>query len=101
MNVIYFDVVKKLPLGNSNAVDSLEELLKQSDFVSLHVPATEETKNLIGQTELDCMQAGSYLINASRGSVVDILALKASLQSGKRMPKWNKRSRTGINLGLS
>ena len=63
-------------------VDSLEFLLQTSDFVSLHTPLTEETRNLIGESQLLGMKAGSYLINASRGPVVDEAALARVLQSG-------------------
>ncbi|MCG8671884.1 MAG: phosphoglycerate dehydrogenase [Pseudomonadales bacterium] len=83
MKVIFQDVVTKLPLGNASQVDSLEELMNQSDVVSLHVPETPATKDMIGKAELDQMKEGSVLINASRGTVVDIDALAASLASGK------------------
>jgi D-3-phosphoglycerate dehydrogenase len=63
-------------------VGSLGELLTGADFVSLHVPETAQTKNMIGATELAGMRAGSYLLNASRGSVVTIPALAASIRSG-------------------
>lgn len=82
MRVLYFDISKKLPLGNAHPVGSLNELLAQSDFVTLHVPETPMTKNMIGEKQLAAMKAGSYLLNLSRGSVVVIDALKSSLQSG-------------------
>ena len=75
MKVIFFDTAKKLPLGNAIAVDNLSVLLERSDFVSLHVPETPETKNMIKEQQLRQMKKGSFLINASRGSVVDIPAL--------------------------
>lgn len=81
LHVVYYDVVKKLPLGNSRSADSLEELLKYSDFVSLHVPETPQTKNMIGAKELKQMKKGAFLINASRGTVVDISALVDALKS--------------------
>ncbi len=81
LKVIYYDIIKKLPLGNARAVNSLGELLAQSDFVTLHVPETDQTKNMIGSRELDRMRPGSYLLNASRGTVVDIEALAQSLKS--------------------
>ena len=81
MKVIYYDIIKKLPLGNSQPVESMQDLLKKSDFVTLHVPATEETKNMIGNDELSLMPKDSYLINASRGSVVDIPALAQHLKN--------------------
>ncbi len=82
MDVFYFDIVTKMPIGNCSAVDSLDELLKRSDFVTLHVPETEQTKNMISAAQLKKMKKGSYLLNASRGTVVDLEALKESLKSG-------------------
>lgn len=81
LKVVFFDVVKKLPLGNAVVKASLEELLKVSDFVTLHVPETPETKDMIGAKELSAMKKGSYLINASRGTVVVIDALAEALKS--------------------
>lgn len=81
MNVIFFDVVNKLALGTSRQV-SKEELLSQSDFVSLHVPKLKSTENLISGAEIAMMKPGSYLINAARGKVVDIEAAAAALRSG-------------------
>lgn len=80
LRVVYFDVVKKLPLGNSQSCRSLSELLSVSDFISLHVPDTQQTRNLIGRDEIAQMRKGSYLINASRGTVVDIPALAQALR---------------------
>jgi D-3-phosphoglycerate dehydrogenase len=80
MKVAYYDITKKLPLGNSRTIATLEELLSNSDFVSIHVPETEQTKNMIGAKELSLMHAKSYLINASRGTVVDIEALSRALK---------------------
>jgi D-3-phosphoglycerate dehydrogenase len=82
MRVLFFDVVAKLPMGNNRATRTLDELLAQSDFVTLHVPATPQTKNMVGARELAAMRPGSYLLNASRGSVVDIGALADSLARG-------------------
>lgn len=79
MRVIFFDIENKLPLGNAQQISSLEQLLTLSDVVSLHVPETSETKNMIAQQQLACMRKGSFLINASRGTVVDIDALSRSL----------------------
>lgn len=81
LRVLYYDLVSKLPLGNARPVDSLEELLRTSDFVTLHVPDTELTRGMIGEGELACMRRGSYLLNASRGQVVDIPALREALVS--------------------
>lgn len=81
MSVIFYDIEAKLPLGNARQVGSLDALLSVSDVVSLHVPETEETQNMIGQAELAAMKRGSHLINASRGTVVDIDALASALES--------------------
>ena len=83
LRVIYYDLVSKLPLGNARPVASLEELLRTSHFVTLHVPDTELTRGMIGEGELACMAAGSYLLNASRGQVVDIPALHRALTKGR------------------
>lgn len=82
MQVSYHDVSNKLPLGNARPVPSLNQLLAQSDVISLHVPETVATRNMIGADELAQMPAGAILINASRGTVVDIDALAAALASG-------------------
>jgi D-3-phosphoglycerate dehydrogenase len=82
MRVLFFDVAAKLPMGNNRSTKALDELLAQSDFVTLHVPETPQTKGMIGEHELATMRAGSYLLNASRGTVVDIPALARSLTSG-------------------
>ncbi|ANY14767.1 phosphoglycerate dehydrogenase [Bordetella pseudohinzii] len=82
MRVVYFDVEAKLPLGNARAAASLEELLNQSDVVTLHVPGGKSTENIINAETLAQMRRGAILINASRGTVVDIAALDASLRSG-------------------
>ena len=82
MRVSYYDVVTKLPLGNASATDDLDTLLRESDFVSLHVPDTEVTRGMIGAKQLAVLKRGAYLINASRGTVVDLDALAAALDSG-------------------
>ena len=82
MRVIFHDIETKLTLGNARAVASLDELLQRADVVTLHVPQTAQTANMIGAGQLARMRAGSVLINASRGTVVDIDALAASLQAG-------------------
>ncbi|NNJ72037.1 MAG: phosphoglycerate dehydrogenase [Enterobacterales bacterium] len=81
MRVIFYDTANKLSLGNSNPCESLAELLAASDVVSLHVPETPETKNMLAKTEFEQMREGSILINASRGTVVDIDALAEALES--------------------
>ncbi|MEA2661865.1 MAG: D-3-phosphoglycerate dehydrogenase / 2-oxoglutarate reductase, partial [Chloroflexota bacterium] len=82
MQVIYFDIETKLGLGNAKAASSLGDLLDRADVVTLHVPDTATTASLIGAPELARMRAGAHLINASRGSVVDLKALAESLQAG-------------------
>jgi D-3-phosphoglycerate dehydrogenase len=82
MRVIFYDIVKKLAIGTAEPVHNLDELLAQSDVVTLHVPATALTKNMINTDTLATMKPGSVLINYSRGSVVDIDALTRALDSG-------------------
>lgn len=81
MRVLFHDVVNKLPIGNARQVDSLDELLAHADVVSLHVPETAATHTMIGAAQLARMQRGAILINASRGTVVDIDALAEALRS--------------------
>jgi D-3-phosphoglycerate dehydrogenase / 2-oxoglutarate reductase len=83
MRVVFYDHVAKLPMGNNVAVGSLGELLEQAEFVSLHVPETPQTRDMIGAAELARMRRGSYLLNASRGSVVVLPALAEALASGQ------------------
>ncbi|KAK7403955.1 D-3-phosphoglycerate dehydrogenase 2 [Neonectria punicea] len=83
MTVIYYDVVTLMALGTARQVPTLETLLEESDFVTLHVPDLPETRNLITTSHFEHMKNGSYLINASRGSVVDIPALIKASRSGK------------------
>ena len=82
MQVIYYDIVSKLPLGNAQPAQCLEELLQKSDIVTLHVPETEQTKKLLNAERMEMMKPGGYVINASRGTTVDIDALKQFLDSG-------------------
>ncbi|RIB10414.1 hypothetical protein C2G38_2206174 [Gigaspora rosea] len=81
MTVYFYDIIQIMPLGTAKQVSTLDELLERSDFVTLHVPETEETKNMIGDAEINKMKKASYLINASRGSVVQVPALIKGLQS--------------------
>lgn len=81
MQVLFYDVISKLPLGNARQMPDLESLLANSDIVSLHVPDHRSTRNMIGAGQLAQMPSGSILINASRGTVVDIDALAAALDS--------------------
>jgi D-3-phosphoglycerate dehydrogenase len=80
MNVYYYDIEKKLNLGNAKACVSLEELLGLSDVVTLHVPENETTKNMITSNELGKIKKGGYLINSSRGSVVNLDDLAQALE---------------------
>ncbi|MGA0586075.1 phosphoglycerate dehydrogenase [Dyella sp. KRB-257] len=80
MQVIFHDIETKLSLGNARAAASLDDLLERSDVVSLHVPETPATQMMIGAEQLAKMRAGSLLINASRGTVVDIDALASALR---------------------
>jgi D-3-phosphoglycerate dehydrogenase len=81
MRVVFYDHVAKLPMGNNRALPKLDELLAEADFVSMHVPATPETHEMIGATQLAKMRRGAYLLNASRGTVVVIPALAEALKN--------------------
>jgi D-3-phosphoglycerate dehydrogenase / 2-oxoglutarate reductase len=83
MQVVFFDVVTKLPLGNARQVAKLTDLLAQSDVVSLHVPETQATQWMIDTAEIAAMKPGSVLINASRGTVVRIEPLAEALREKK------------------
>ena len=83
MHVAFYDVVSKLPLGNARQVPKLHDLLAQSDIVSLHVPELPSTKWMIGPAEIAAMKQGGILINAARGTVVDIDALAEGIKSEK------------------
>ena len=82
MRVIYFDVATKLPLGNCQPAATLEALLQQSDFVTVHVPETPQTKGMMNQAMLMQMKPGAFLINNARGTVVEIPALVEALKAG-------------------
>lgn len=79
MQVLYYDVEPKLPLGNARPVRTLKELLEKSQVVSLHIPENANTHKLIGAEELSYMQKGSILINFARGTVIDLDALKSAI----------------------
>ena len=81
MSVVFHDIEAKLPLGNARQAASLDALLQVADVVSLHVPETPQTQDMIGAAQIARMKPGSHLINASRGTVVDIDALAAALES--------------------
>lgn len=82
MKINFYDVLQTMPLGSAKPLPTLDALLQSSDFISLHVPETPETKNMIGAREFSLMKKGAIFINASRGTVVDIPALKQALGSG-------------------
>ena len=83
MRVRFYDIETKLPLGNASQAQSLTQLFKESDVISLHVPETAQTQNMIGVAEFDAMKDSVVFINASRGTVVDIDALAAAVESKK------------------
>jgi len=82
MEVCFYDIVTKLPLGNATQIKSLNELLSTSDVISLHVPETASTKLMIAEREISRMKKGAIFMNASRGSVVDLDALAVALKAG-------------------
>ena len=82
MKVIFYDAETKLPLGNANVCKTLKEVLKKSDVVTLHVPELASTANMMNKTTIGWCKKGAVLINYSRGSVVDIDALKKALETG-------------------
>ena len=81
MQVVFYDVAARLPMGNNRSAQ-LDAVLRDADFVTLHVPETPQTKDMIGERELAQMKKGAFLLNASRGTVVVIAALAAALRSG-------------------
>lgn len=82
MRVIFYDTVTKLPLGNAVAKKSLKEVVSQADIITLHVPETSSTKNMINKNVLKNFKKGSILINYARGEVVDLEALSKTMQEG-------------------
>ncbi|GAB3240374.1 phosphoglycerate dehydrogenase [Pseudaeromonas pectinilytica] len=82
MQVCYYDIENKLSLGNARQVSSLHELLAKADVVSMHVPETPETRDMMGAEQFAAMKPGAIFLNASRGTVVDIDALVSALESG-------------------
>ena len=82
MRVLFYDVQSKLPLGNARPCRTLEQLLKESDIVTLHVPATQATEGMISRAQIKLMRKGSMLINNARGSVVDVPALADAIRTG-------------------
>ena len=82
MRVYYYDIENKLSLGNSTQISTMSELLNKSDIISLHVPETMNTKEMMGADQFAQMKPGAIFINAARGTVVDIPALCSALESG-------------------
>ncbi len=82
MNVYFYDVITKLPLGNAKQVETMDELLAKADIVSLHVPETGDTKDMMAAPQFAKMKKGGLFINAARGTVVDIPALADAIKSG-------------------
>lgn len=82
MKVLFYDTVTKLPLGNAESRKSIKDLVSQADIITLHVPETGQTKNLINKTLIRYFKKGSILINYARGEVVDLDALKSALSDG-------------------
>jgi D-3-phosphoglycerate dehydrogenase len=82
MKVIFYDTVTKLPLGNAVAKKTLKEVVSQADIITLHVPDTAQTKNLINKTVIKQFKKGSILLNYARGEVVDLEALAKAIQEG-------------------
>lgn len=83
MHVLYYDTVTIMALGTARQVPTLDELLSNSDFVTCHVPATPETKNMLSAPQFAAMKEGAYVLNASRGTVVDIPSLIQAFKAGK------------------
>ena len=83
MNVIFHDIAPVLARGNNTPINELHQMLNMSDFVTIHVPLCDETNNMFGVPEFEQMKKGSYLINTSRGNVVDLDALKTNIDNGK------------------
>lgn len=110
MNVYYYDVVERMALGNATKCDSMEELLRTADILSLHVDGRKENKDMIGEREFGLMKKGVIFLNLSRGHVVDIPALRAALEGGKvrgaavdvfpEEPKTNHEAFASELLGL-
>ena len=83
MKVIFYDTITKLTLGNAESRKSIKDVVSQADIVTLHIPETQQTKNLINKTLIKQFKKGSILINYARGEVVDLDALKVALQEGQ------------------
>jgi D-3-phosphoglycerate dehydrogenase / 2-oxoglutarate reductase len=82
MRVVFFDIAARLPMGNNQSLAKMPDVLAVADFVTIHVPETPQTKNMFGVAEIAAMKKGASLLNASRGTVVDIDALAAAIKTG-------------------
>jgi D-3-phosphoglycerate dehydrogenase len=107
MQVIFYDQIQRLPLGNSRQVDSLADILENSDFITLHVPAKADNSPLIGKAEFSKMKKGACLLNLSRGSLIDFSALSDAIQSKQLggaaidvYPKEPKTNKEEFDCGL-
>ncbi len=110
MKVIYYDKKEKLSLGNAKKYNSLNQLIKASNIISIHVDGKKENTNLIDKNEFEIMKKGTILINYSRGNVINISELKKNILSGKiygtaidvfpKEPKNNKQKFSSILIGL-
>ncbi len=83
MKVIFYDVETKLPMGNASDTKSLKDLLSQADVITLHVPETSQTKNLINKNNLKYCKKGAIIINYARGEVIDLEALRKAIEGGQ------------------
>ncbi len=83
MHVLYYDIVSKLPLGNAAQTETMQELMAKSDVITMHVPATQSTRYIIGENEFSQMKRGSIFLNYSRGNVVDLDALREAIETGR------------------
>jgi len=82
MKVRFFDTLSKLPLGNAHSVGSMDELVRTSDVITIHVPDTNATRAMFGESQIAMMKPGSYLLNNARGSIVDLDAMREAIESG-------------------
>jgi len=83
MKVIFYDVETKLPLGNATDVRTLKDVMSKADVITLHVPETDQTRNLINKTNLKYCKKGALIINYARGEVIDLIALRKAIESGQ------------------
>ena len=83
MKVLFYDIETKLPLGNALDAKTLKDVLGRSDIITLHVPETDQTKNLINKTNIKWCKQGSIIINYARGEVIDLMALRKAIETGK------------------